>query len=74
MISRRQSTRVTRCRGCNKNIPANTPAYFVAVIGSASTNVFVCKECVYNLIDDVATDFETFDDLGEFLTMHKLSQ
>jgi hypothetical protein len=74
MIQRRQSTRVTKCRGCNKNIPANTPAYFIASVGASGTNVFVCKDCVYKLIDDVATDFDTFDDLGGFLVMHKLSQ
>jgi hypothetical protein len=72
MIHRRQSNRVTKCRGCNHNIPANTEAYYVASVGASGTNVFVCKSCVYTLINDVASDFDTFDELGEFLTMEKL--
>jgi hypothetical protein len=74
MIERRTSNRVTKCRGCDTGIPANTEAYFVASLGNSGTNVFVCKDCIYELINDVASDFDKFDELGEFLTMHKLSQ
>jgi C4-type Zn-finger protein len=73
MICRRTPTREARCRSCDQLIPAKTPAYFVAKVGNAMTNVFVCDSCVYALISMVASDFDTFDELGEFLTMQKLS-
>jgi len=74
MIKRETSTRRTKCRSCDQFIPANTESYYVACVGNNSTNVFVCKDCVYYLINDVAADFDNFESLGEFITMKKLEQ
>lgn len=73
MIHRRTSNRIVKCRSCNKSIPANTESYFVAAVGNSNTNVFVCKECVLDLVLDISKDYGTFDDLGQHLTMRKLT-
>lgn len=73
MITRKTSARETRCRSCERSIPANTESYFVATVGNSRTNVFVCKTCIYDLITDVATDFADMNDLGEFIVLQKLS-
>ncbi len=72
MIKRQTPARNAKCRACNGTIPKGTEAYFVASVGASGANVFICKDCVYDLINDVASEHDTFDELGEFLTMRKL--
>ena len=70
MINTKLMGRKGKCRGCRKEIPSGAKAFYV----NTNTEVaHICEDCIYDLISEVARDFDTFNDLGEHIVMRKLS-